>query len=568
MLAFFATDSIRTSLARVRHRYGRAIALMGVFAAAIWCYAPALHGWFVQDDYVLLAIARLLQQPLQVFHHDHFPGSQFFRPLGIFAWWLATAVVDNSPRGQYFANLLLHLGVTASLYVLLQRLRPRAPINALWTAVYAVSPLATGTALWLSDRFDLIATAGSLLALAAALRHVQQPRARTLALALLWLLLAFMGKETAIVGALAVVALLAVPDARSPLTLRQRALAVGAVLALVAGWLAYRHAMLTNPQNLWLRADSIVATFLKGIGLWLRIGAEYFVADPRQGTWMRVLAALAAVGLLIAVVSRARGERGPVHYGIAAALLALIALPAAVQAPVVAVTTTDLSATTHWLDLAAESRLYHLALAGVIAALVLLTTPKDASAVTRRTQAIVAASLLALIVAWMPASHAAARNYAKQTRLEGAPLLAANAAITKAALPATGCQIYLLDAASIWALPQSGDAMIKSTTPDLPRLEHCLVLTERTPWANFVRAGALGDYAPLRVLRDHGVEIPWLVVGGAEVAYLNLDVDIDARGIPDALFLAYRDGAFIDVSAEVRSGARPVQFFNARPDQK
>jgi hypothetical protein len=568
MLAFFATGSFPENRARIWHPYWRIAALAGVAAVAIWCYAPALRAYFVQDDYILLAIARLLQQPLQVFHHDHFPGSQFFRPLGIFVWWLASAIVDNSPRGQYGANLLLHLGVTASLYALLQRLRPGAPLNALWTAVYTVSPLAVGTALWLSDRFDLIATAGSLLALVAALRYLQQPRATTLALTLLWVLVAFMGKETAIVGAFAVAVLFAIPDARSPLPLRQRAFAAGTVLALVVGWLAYRHAMLTNPQNLWLRPESIVATFLKGIGLWLRIGAEYFIADPRQSAWMRVLAALAALGLLIAGVRRARAAHGPFRYGVAAALLALIALPAAVQAPVVAVTTTDLSATTHWLDLAAESRLYHLALAGLVAALVLLTTPAETAATARRTQGIVAASLLALMAAWMPASHAMARNYAKQTRTEGAPLLAAQAAIAKLALPATGCQIYLLDATSIWALPQSGDAMIKATTPDLPRLEHCLVLGERAPWANFVRAGALGDFAPLRALRDHGVQIPWLVVGGAEVAYLNLDADIDARSIPNAVFLAYRDGAFVDVSAEVRSGARAVRFFNARPDQK
>ena len=58
--------------------------------------------------------------------------------------------------------------------------------------------------------------------------------------------------------------------------------------------------------------------------------------------------------------------------------------------------------------------------------------------------------------------------------------------------------------------------------------------------------------------------IPWLVLDGFEAAYLNLDAGIDARTLDGAFFLEYRNGAFVDVSAAVRSGARPVRFFNAR----
>jgi hypothetical protein len=70
------------------------------------------------------------------------------------------------------------------------------------------------------------------------------------------------------------------------------------------------------------------------------------------------------------------------------------------------------------------------------------------------------------------------------------------------------------------------------------------------------------------VLKDHGTQVPWLVLGDLELAYFNLDADIDARTIDDAFFLEYGAGQFRDVTADVRSGARPVVFFNARPDQK
>ena len=62
--------------------------LLFVCLLATWCYAPGLRAYFAQDDFTLLALVRLLQEPALPFWHDHFPGSLFFRPLGIFVWWL------------------------------------------------------------------------------------------------------------------------------------------------------------------------------------------------------------------------------------------------------------------------------------------------------------------------------------------------------------------------------------------------------------------------------------------------------------------------------------------------
>ncbi len=275
---------------------------------AIWCYAPALHAYFAQDDFTLLALARLLHEPALPFWHDHFPGSLFFRPLGIFVWWLTVACFDNAPRGHYAVNLLLHLGVVLALYTLLQRLRRDAPLNVVWTAAYAVHPLAIGTALWLSDRFDLIATGFSLLALTAAVGYAQRPRFGTLAAVLGCVLLAFMGKEIAIVGAIAAAALIALPNRAWPLTATQRLTAVAAIGLLTVAWLGYRQALLLEPQNALRYAGPLVAMFEKGIALWLRIGFEYLFLDPRQVAWVTILLAAAALLLGIAGVLVVRGE--------------------------------------------------------------------------------------------------------------------------------------------------------------------------------------------------------------------------------------------------------------------
>jgi hypothetical protein len=481
-------------------------------------------------------------------------------------------VFDTAPYGQYAVNLALHLGIVLALYTLLQRLRRDAPLNTAWAAAFAVHPLAIGTALWLSDRFDLIATTFSLLALSAAVGYMQRPRAAALAAVLVCLLVAFTGKEIAIVGALAVCALIVLPNRDWPLTRSQRWPAVAAVLLLVVAWLGYRAALMTNPQNSLLRLDSLAAMFVRGIALWFRVGYDYFIVDPRQAPWMTALQALGAVLIALAIVVAARTARSrPRAYGLAAAILILLLLPGPTQAPVVSIFVSAVGAASGWFNMAIESRLYHISLAGLIIGLMLLTTRADGASAQngmRTVNRLVAAGLALMLVAWIPASHALAHDYASHTRQQIAPLQAAHAAIARLDLPSRHCQIYLLDATALWGFAGSGDATIKATTPDLARLEHCLVLTERTPWGNFMRAGSLTDFSPLRALTHEGTPVPWLVLGDFELAYLNLDADIDARSIDGAAFLEYHDGAFRDVTADVRSGAHPVRFFNARPDQK
>lgn len=550
----------------------RGAAVLGVCLPAAWAFAPALRAAFIQDDFLLLALARLLDQPWQVFWHDHFFGSPFFRPLGIFAWWLATACFDTAPRGQYGANLVLHLGVVFALYRLLQTLHRDAGWNAAWSAAFAVHPVAIGTALWLSDRFDLIAVAFSLLALGAAVRYARAPRAQNLIWMLLCVLAAFMGKEIAIVGAFAVCALFVLPNRDWPLARSQRIAAIVAVVIVVAAWLAWRAALLGNPQNALVHANSMVAMFARGTWLWLRVGYGYFIADSRQSSWTLLLQAAGALLIALALVAAIRRRRsGSGAWGLAAALATLILLPAPTQAPVVSLFVSDPGVVRDWFYPVIESRLFYISFAGLIVALALATAVPDDAAdapVANRVNLFVGAGLAALIVAWTWASHAIAHDWASRTRAEAAPLQAVDAAIAKLDLPLRRCQIYLLGATAIRGLADSSDAMVKATTPDLDRVRHCLIQTERTPWGSFLPAGETVDYSPLRPLTHDGVPLPWLELGRVRLAYFNLDADIDARTIDGAFFLDYRNGEFVDVSADVRSGRRPVQFFNARPQQK
>ena len=54
-------------------------------------------------------------------------------------------------------------------------------------------------------------------------------------------------------------------------------------------------------------------------------------------------------------------------------------------------------------------------------------------------------------------------------------------------------------------------------------------------------------------------------IGNLTYYYLKIAAGPEIRGDPNAIFLAWENGAFKDVTAQVRSGQRPVKFFDRRP---
>jgi len=534
--------------------------LLIALVLGVWCYAPALHAWFAQDDYAFLALVRLLHQPWLVFVHDHFPGSMYFRPLGVFLWWLIGAVADDAARPQYALNLILHLGCVAALYTLLQRLRRDAPLNALWAAVYAAHPLAVGTALWLADRFDLLTTLFSLLALHAAFAHAERPRATTLFGLLGALLLGLLSKELGVVGAAAAFAAIALAP-RARLDLKQRIVALAAIAALTLGWLAYRRAMLTSFGDASAHLPAL-ASFAVGFWNWLRAGAVFLFDDPRAPGWSLVPIALAVVLWIAATATALRAQDRPPRLHVTAALLVLIFLPGLVQAPVAYKHLAGtIGSDMFFFHLIVPSRFFHLSLAGLIAALALITTPARATGATTATR-LSAVGILFALIALAPLSHRIAHDYASGTRKDIPALEAAEAALDHSEIPAHACQIYFLQTSSLWGFAGYSDPIVKGLSTRPERLAHCLISTERAPYAYFVRTGSVesGDYRPLHPLEFAGKPFPILEIGDTQARYFTMGEDI-ATSIPEqAIFLEYRDGAFIDVSAAVRSGERKINF--------
>ena len=549
-------------------RVPAAAAILLALAVGAFCYAPALRAFFAQDDFAFLALVRLLHQPWLLFVHDHFPASLYFRPLGVFVWWSVCAVASAEAWPQYAVNLAAHLGCVAALYALLQRMHHDAWLNALWAALFAAHPLAVGTALWLSDRFDLLTTLFSLLAVNAALAYAAWPRTRTLALLLAALLCALLSKELGVVGSAAAFAAVALAPRRA-LSLAQRASALAAIALLTLLWLAYRHAMLTPIPGL----DSLMvspATFAEGGWRWLRTGLEFLARDPRMGVWALALLA-GATGLWIAAAISSRlGRRSEgSRWHVVAAVATLCLLPGFVQAPVAVHHLGDIDAQSFWFALIVASRFYHLAFAGLVCGLMLASSPLVARTLQRDGPRLaVAAALVLALVSLAPATQAIAHTYASETRKQIAPLQTFDEALARAALPTRACQIYFLGAEPIWGLAGYADAIAKGLAADPARIAHCLVGTERPPYTYFASTGSVGpqDYRPLRPLALAGHAVPWLTLGDVQAMYFTMGEDFAATLPVSAIFLEYREGAFVDVSEAVRSGQRKVDFAITKPN--
>jgi len=184
-----------------------------VFAVCIGVVFAGLRtAQFLGDDWHYLALLRHIDSPVDIFV-TNISGAYLYRPLVLFSFWLSERLASPSAPLQYGINVLLHCWVAAEVYAF-ARYATQAPRLAAWTALlFAVLPSVAGTPLWVSDRFDLLATAAMLHSLRCVALWTAR---RETSAALLWrgalaLVVALGSKEIgyALVPALALLLLLA-----------------------------------------------------------------------------------------------------------------------------------------------------------------------------------------------------------------------------------------------------------------------------------------------------------------------------------------------------------------------
>jgi hypothetical protein len=175
-----------------RARTLAAAALIAGTVAAI--YARALDAGFVGDDFMILHRVRVVESVaglLRFFRGEFF---EYYRPLGFVLhtadWWIGGA----DPRQFHLTNLLLHAVAAVLVLQIGRALSPRSLAGPLAALLFALHASNHEAVVWISARFDLLATT---LSLAAVWSLVRDHRGAS-AIAPLFFFLALLSKESAV----------------------------------------------------------------------------------------------------------------------------------------------------------------------------------------------------------------------------------------------------------------------------------------------------------------------------------------------------------------------------------
>lgn len=178
---------------------------LGLFLFTLLLYWPALSNGYVWDDTFLIAnntAFRAGQLHVADLFRPIIPDSGYLRPVALFSFYLEDLLLGLTPFHSHLVNHLLYGLITVLVYgcalrmlVLLDSRWPR-PLALLVALLYVTNHAANEAVLWVSGRFDLLATLFILLFVRGYLGGVQE-RWRVLLL-LLCYALAILSKEVAL----------------------------------------------------------------------------------------------------------------------------------------------------------------------------------------------------------------------------------------------------------------------------------------------------------------------------------------------------------------------------------
>lgn len=327
-------------------------------AVAIAIYWPALQSQFVGDDFMILHRLRGLASPGDVLRFFRGEFFEYYRPIGFVAHAVDWSIAGADPRQFHLTNVLLHAASTVFVLLIGRALSPRTmagPAAALLFAVHASNHEAV---VWISARFDLLATCFSLAALC---WMVRGGTGSTLGAPLLFLG-ALLSKESAV----------ALPIAAAGFSVFARRATAADALRRVAPWVGALalYAVLRHVGG-GVSAVGGASRLPKLIAFLVILGLVLWLAGSR---WLRVCDKLrghrgAVLGATLAVVAAAAvaAAVGPIG-GLAAEKLAVAGFALFnLVSPVLDVSAVpfylDVDATRYWLGGAIAITFAALALA-------------------------------------------------------------------------------------------------------------------------------------------------------------------------------------------------------------
>jgi hypothetical protein len=142
-----------------------AVAATAVVALIALVYGPGLQAGFVGDDFMILHRLRTLAAPADMLRFFRAEFFEYYRPLGFLSHALDWSIAGSDPRQFHLTNLLLHAVNALLVLALGWRLAPRTWAGPLAALLFGLHAASHEPVMWISARFDLLATAWSLGAL-------------------------------------------------------------------------------------------------------------------------------------------------------------------------------------------------------------------------------------------------------------------------------------------------------------------------------------------------------------------------------------------------------------------
>jgi hypothetical protein len=510
-----------------------------IAALTVLVYWPGLFADWGRDDYMQLAMARMVGSPWPFFITDHFPLPQsVFRPLGFASFWLGQAISGTHYTGHAIQSALLLALIALTLFSLLRALDVGRPAAFLATLLFTLHPVTQGTALWWSARFDLLATLFALLAIRLALASCQRTSIWALAGCLISLLAAMLSKEIGLIAVLPVLLIWQHWAWSNQARFRTAQLASLLAVLTAVGFLAWRAAVLGTGGSGITDNNGLLTAIVEGMTRWVQLAPGYFLYWERMDHAARwgLLIGLPLLALAGAFVFRVRHEHSERFLWLALGCgLLLLALPALVQAPVVRLNAAALDNGVSSVESAMQSRLYFLSLIGfsLIAATVfdrvLVSRSRLACALTLAGGGLV-------LLAFASISHQQAREFADVSRNNARLAHAAVTVVQQLDLRASPCHVMFknIEPPPEWSRYVSMDSIIKALHPVPEQIDHCFFHANYPTFYHF----AASDYTTMDSLPFTPVLIDDKPLASRQIGQLTM---VHLAG-PDSLSEAQRSG--------------------------
>jgi hypothetical protein len=156
---------IESSPVRDARRLPLAIAAALIVVATIALYWPAIGVGFLGDDFMILHRLRGIERATDTFRFFRGEFFEYYRPLAFVTHAVDWSIAGQNARQFHITNLLIHVVSTILVLLIGRTLSPRPLAGLLAAALFAFHASNNEAVVWMSARFDLLATCFALAAL-------------------------------------------------------------------------------------------------------------------------------------------------------------------------------------------------------------------------------------------------------------------------------------------------------------------------------------------------------------------------------------------------------------------